>query len=237
MPNHYFQFKQFTIQQEHCAMKVCTDACLFGALAANTELLAHHCLDIGTGTGLLPLMYIQKNNAVIIDAVEIDKAAAQQAKENFEASPWKEKLHIFNEDILTFGPGKRYDLIISNPPFYEGDLRSANENKNKAKHDASLGLQQLLEVIDLHLSDEGQFGVLLPFHRVHYFEELATTFNFQLFRKIQIRQSPIHDYFRGVLFFSRKATELSSTDITIKGLDGQYSNEFTDLLKDYYLNI
>lgn len=237
MPNHYFQFKQFTIQQEHCTMKVCTDACLFGALAANAALPSGNCLDIGTGTGLLSLMYAQKNDSAIIDAVEIDKAAAQQAKENFEASPWKERLHIFNEDILAFRPGKKYDLIISNPPFFEGDLRSADENKNKAKHDTSLGLQQLLELIDLHLSKDGQFGVLLPFHRVDYFEKEAAAFNFHLTKKILVKQSPQHDHFRGVLFFSREATEPSSTDITIKEHNGQYSNEFTDLLKDYYLNI
>ena len=223
-------------------MKVCTDACLFGAVSANSMLpttnnkrQTTNFLDIGTGTGLLSLMYAQKNPLAIIEAVEIDKDAAEQAKENFNASPWKERLIIFNADILKFESDKKYDCIISNPPFFENDLRSADENKNKAKHDSSLSLEQLLEAIALHLSPGGWFGVLLPFHRVEYFERLAAGFAFYLTQKILVKQSPKHDFFRGILFFSRNKTELQSTEINIRDSNDNYSTAFVELLKDYYL--
>ncbi len=249
MSNSFFQFKQFTIHLDHCAMKVCTDACIFGAIvASDSPYYIHHpdpnhrhrginLLDIGTGTGLLSLMYAQNDPYARIDAIEIDERAAMQAKENFNASPWKKNLHIFNEDILHFNPKRKYDLIISNPPFFEGDLRSTDENKNNAKHDSSLSLQQLLEVIDRHLSPGCCFGVLLPYHRVAYFEKLAAEFNFYCTQKILIRQTPKHDPFRGILFFSKNKTELRSTGMLIKESDGNYSNEFVELLKDYYLNL
>src|SRR5437868_5022622 len=144
MPNNYFQFKQFIIQQDNCAMKVCTDACLFGAYIANElqSIPVNTILDIGAGTGLLSLMLAQKTTAVI-DAVEIDNAAFEQAKENIAASPWKEKINTYHADISTFKTGKRYEHIISNPPFFEDDLRSNDEKKNFAKHDSSLTLENL----------------------------------------------------------------------------------------------
>src|SRR3954469_11797521 len=126
MANNYFSFKQFIIHQDKCAMKVCTDACLFGAYVADRFQITNskfHVLDIGAGTGLLSLMLAQKNSTVQIDAVEIDKAASEQAKENFKHSLWRDRLHIHHQPIQEFGMNT-YNLIISNPPFYENDLKS-----------------------------------------------------------------------------------------------------------------
>src|ERR1700749_3701473 len=114
-------------------MKVCTDACIFGAFAANIVRRTSNIiriLDIGTGTGLLSLMLAQQAD-VIIDAIEIDADAYQQAQDNFTASPWKERLTVINKDILAFTVNKKYDGIISNPPFFENDLLSDNQEKNK----------------------------------------------------------------------------------------------------------
>src|SRR5690349_10557815 len=127
MPNPYFRFKQFTVYHQHNAMKVTTDACLFGAWVAeqmhNEKDKVQSLLDIGTGTGLLSLMIAQKNE-VNIDAIEIDKASAEEANENIQNAPWKEHITIQHQDILEYHPGRLYDAIICNPPFYENEWTS-----------------------------------------------------------------------------------------------------------------
>lgn len=236
MSNHYFQFKQFTVQQEHCAMKVCTDACLFGALIAETiqNRSIANILDIGTGTGLLSLLLAQKTT-VAIDAVEIDPAAYRQAKQNMEASPWQERLQVFNADITSFNSNKKYDCIISNPPFFEGDLKSNNQHKNAAKHDTTLTLEQLLQAVLEHLDDDGIFALLLPLHRMSACIIAAEKSGLHLRQKTLVKQTPTHDYFRGILTFGKLPAEPSAEDICIKNETGAYSNRFTQLLKDYYL--
>ncbi len=241
MANSYFKFKQFTIHQDKCAMKVCTDACLFGALVAgcktclSTDKQFVNCLEIGTGTGLLSLMIAQKNNALKIDAVEIDAVAAGQASENVAASPWAENIKVFNEDILRFSYEKKYDCIISNPPFFEDDLRSADKAKNNAKHNTSLNLLQLLQVVESYLSADGFFAVLLPYHRVGYFIEESEKAGLHLSKQILVKQTIKHKFFRGILFFSRKKTPPQLMEIIIKDAEHNYTPEFADTLKDYYL--
>ena len=234
MSNNYFQFKQFTIHQQHCAMKVCTDACLFGAYMAN-EIEDHKTvLDIGSGTGLLSLLLAQKSNSQI-DTVEIDVAAFDQAKENIVQSPWKERIEIVNSDINDFDPQKKYDYIISNPPFFEADLKSADDKKNAAKHDSTLTLQVLLTNIDRLLHKEGSFAVLIPFDRSNYFETAAASMHFHLAKKISVQQTPAHNFFRSILIFSRKAAPVKKETIQIKNEQGEYSDVFRELLREYYL--
>lgn len=236
MSNNYFQFKQFTVQQEKSAMKVCTDACLFGAWVAECmkEQQPASILDIGTGTGLLALMLAQKTTATI-EAVEIEQDAFLQAGENFEASEWKERLQVNHTDISRFGPEKKYDLIISNPPFFEDDLKSLQQNKNAAKHDSTLTLLALLEKATALLHEQGMFAVLLPHHRTAYFTGLCEQKG--LFCKVQamVKQTPAHAYFRSMLLFTFNQTATNEQVITIKDEHGKYSRTFTDLLKDYYL--
>ena len=216
-------------------MKVCTDACLFGALVADCTPPIANCLDIGTGTGLLSLMIAQKDPLAKIDAVEIDEAAAGQARQNFASSPWAERLTVFNCDILNFETGKKYDCIISNPPFFEDDLKSPNQTKNQAKHDTSLSLTDLLKVVGTQLTEEGSFAVLLPYHRVNYFIEEAERSGLHLNRKILVKQTTRHDLFRGILFFGKIKKPLQNTQIIIKDHEGKYTAAFTAALKDYYL--
>ena len=148
--NTWFQFKQFTIHQEKTAMKVCTDACLFGAWVANkielNEINADNILDIGCGTGLLSLMLAQKTKAQI-DAVEIDKNAFEQAKENINLTEWKEQINIHHGSIIDFKSNKKYDLIICNPPFYENQLKSVDSARNKAMHATTLSYKDLIFVL------------------------------------------------------------------------------------------
>ena len=152
-------------------MKVCTDACILGAWVANKifngEISASSILDIGAGTGLLSLMLAQKSTATI-DAVEIDGNAFDQAARNFKQSPWSERLRAFHGDIMIFDLIK-YDFIISNPPFYQGDLVSPQQNRNTAKHDELLNLGELLSAMKKLVNTSGSFAVLLPYHRINYF--------------------------------------------------------------------
>lgn len=216
-------------------MKVCTDACLFGAIVAATDLKNARCLDIGTGTGLLTLMIAQKNDIEIIDAVELNRDAATQALENISASLWKDKIKVHQEDILSFKPEKQYDYIISNPPFFEDDLNSPDEAKNNAKHSTTLSLSQLLVIADKHLTKDGVFTVLLPYPRVKYFTEEALKAGFHLTEQILVKQTFKHKFFRGILFLSRKDSVIQKTEINIKDADYKYTPEFTAYLKDYYL--
>jgi tRNA1Val (adenine37-N6)-methyltransferase len=216
-------------------MKVCTDACLFGALVANSNLPKHNCLDIGTGTGLLSLMIAQKNNAANMDAIEIETAAAEQAAKNMAASPWAGNIRVLNVDITSFNPDKKYDTIISNPPFFEDDLKSAVMAKNKAKHESSLSLVQLVQIVNSSLAENGFFTVLLPYHRVSYFIDESKKNGLHLNKQILVKQTIKHKFFRGILFFSRKETKPQLTEMIIKNAENNYTPEFSEALKDYYL--
>ena len=238
MPNNYFQFKQFTIQQENSSMKVCTDSCLFGAwVAGKLErkiIEPKSILDIGTGTGLLSLMAAQKCEAKI-DAIEIDKDSYLQAKENFSKSRWSRRLQIMHADAKTQIADKRYDLIICNPPFYENDLRSSDKRKNMAKHHDTLTLEDLIAIIPNSLNETGYFAVLLPFHRVEHFKQLAIRNSFFVTDEVQVKQTSQHDCFRGFLFFANTKQPFSIQELIIKDSDGKYTSEFNYFLQDYYL--
>ncbi len=237
MPNNYFQFKQFTVYQDACAMKVCTDACLFGSLIPHLPQKPLHVLDIGTGTGLLALMCAQQCPAATIDAVEIDMAAAKQASENFAASPWGDRLKVWHTPIQDFKPGKAYDMIISNPPFFENDLKSDDAKRNLALHSAALGIVNLLHYVDNLLDDVGNFCVLLPYHRTKYFADLALEKSLHLMQRVVVKQTPTHNYFRSILLFSRKRSVIIDKEVVIQDTERKYTDDFKALLKDFYLHL
>ena len=215
-------------------MKVCTDSCLLGAWTANLIMDATKILDIGTGTGLLPLMLAQKTKCNI-DSIESDPESAAQARENTVESPWQNRIQIIEGDVRKYPFRNKYDFIITNPPFYESDLRSPDAEKNKVKHDESLTLSQLLRVILSCLDKNGAFSILLPYHRTVYFENLATGNGLNLLEKLTIRQTPAHAPFRSILLFSaEKKREPLLSELTIKNERGKYSPEFSELMKDYY---
>lgn len=217
-------------------MKVCTDACLFGSLLPTffKGEGVKYALDIGTGTGLLSLMVAQKNNAVKIDAVEIDEDAAQQAKQNFQSSLWGARLQLICADVKKTSFSKKYDLIFSNPPFFEDDLKSNRPQRNTALHSTGLSLKELVPAIKSNLANDGIFAVLLPYHRTGYFEGLCNKHKFYCVEKVLVRQTPKHDFFRSILFFSTQNIPSQHKEIIIQ-INHQYSKEFVALLKDYYL--
>jgi tRNA1Val (adenine37-N6)-methyltransferase len=248
MSNTYFQFKQFTIHQDRCAMKVTTDACLFGAWVAS-EVNSHpasggtkvkNVLDVGAGTGLLSVMFAQQNPASIIDTIEVDNDAYEQAKENIGASPFAERIHIIHADVRDFFPEKKYDFIISNPPFYEKELRSSNQKKNIAHHHSSLVLKELLSVIKLNLTTEGLFYLLLPYKRNQEIKAALFENDLSILKIIFVRQSTRHDYFRIMLaakIKNEREIETMIDEISIWNDEQQYTNAFKELLKNYYLSL
>ncbi len=236
MPNPYFKFKQFTIHQDRCAMKVCTDACILGAWFADKTPAWSRVLDIGSGTGLLMLMLAQKHKGDIT-GIELDLQAFRQLQDNIGQSPWRQMLRVFPGDARSFSFGGKFDFIISNPPFYEGDLPAASAAANLARHSKELTLSELLTVIDANLSPEGSFGILLPYHRMAWFEEQAlSVYGFSVREKLLVRQTPHHDFFRSILYFSRHRESFApTTELTIQVGEGVYSEDFTELMRDYYL--
>lgn len=237
MPNTYFQFKQFTIHQDRCAMKVCTDACLLGAWVAE-KLTGHlantkNILDIGAGTGLLSLMLAQKSSA-FIDSVELEESAALQAAENMAASPWKNRCRVIQGDIKTIALERKYDCIISNPPFYQADLKSPDSAKNRAMHSEALGLDELIIAIQKNLQPMGYFALLLPYQREAECLNLCAQKGYVCAERIRVKQTAAHPFFRSMLLFSKEGAELSTGTLIIRENRG-YGPEFTALLKDYYL--
>lgn len=220
-------------------MKVTTDSCFLGAWAAreikNEKIKIKNILDIGAGTGLLSLMVAQKNE-VKIDAVEIDKEASLQAKENVKASTWKNSIHIFNEDILSFQPDKKYDCIISNPPFYENELASEIKKKNIAHHSEQLTFSQVLSFIKNHLREDGIFFLMYPFKRKDEVQQLLYKNDLHLAEAVILSQSIKHAPFRLIVKgTNQKINSTNSTSVTIWNEHKQYTKEFVELLKDYYL--
>ncbi len=242
MANSYFQFKQFTVYQQHAGMKVTTDACLFGALTAeyfaaklaNNTTQISTVLDIGAGTGLLSLMVAQKT-ASFIDAIEIEASACLDAQQNFASSPFSEKIKLWHADIKEFSFDKKFDFIISNPPFYELDLLSPDKKINAARHDESLTLAVLINKVKSLLTEAGSFAVLLPYNRSNYFIQQSLEADLHLSLQYSIRPTPKHDFFRSMLFFERVQKVSKQIALNIKQDNNDYTAAFIDALKDYYL--
>lgn len=235
--NSSFRFKNFTVQQDKCAMKVCTDACVLGAWADITD--ADYILDIGAGTGLLSLMVAQRNSYGIIDAVEIDAEAFYQAGENVENSPFHDRINLFHSAVQEFTSEHKYDVIITNPPFFQSDLLSPLDKKNIAHHAKSLDFAELLTAIDTLLSDTGKFNILFPVDEGKQFLTKALESDWILSRKMTLFHQEGKKAFRQLMTFQR-IEPVHSLDITqelyIYEPDGTtYTQSFKALLKDFYM--
>jgi tRNA1Val (adenine37-N6)-methyltransferase len=240
MANSWFRFKQFTVHQQHSAMKVTTDACLFGALLSNFQPSEGiRMLDIGTGTGLLSLMAAQKNPGAHITAIEINKEAAEEAARNFAQSPFAANIQLEVANILDYYPSAPFHYIFSNPPFYEHQLKSADPGKNLAHHASALTMQELLKWIKQWLHPLGTASLLIP----HYREEELSNRISQLDMEVpvvhRVRQTPEHPYFRSIICIEKKKQTLQQREVelTIKDSNNQYSEAFTHLLSPFYLKL
>lgn len=240
MPNSYFQFKQFTVYQDQCAMKVTTDACLFGAWVAAQQHASSplNVLDAGAGTGLLSLMLAQAWPAAKMTGVELDSEAAKQAARNCAASPWSDRLHIEQGDILEYQPAERFDILVSNPPFYEQDLRSPDPLRNRAHHDTGLTLKALVARFPQVLKPGAGFYLLLPYRRRQEAQEILQQGGGCIHKLAAVRPAGHLDYFRVLIagvWQGPAGVELMEEEWVIRNRAGDYTEAFIRLLQPYYL--
>lgn len=216
-------------------MKVSTDSCLFGAWAAGRVSDEKTILDIGAGTGLLSLMLAQHIDATV-HAVEIETACYEQLTQNINSSPWADRVHAYQNNIKEFDEGIKYDLVISNPPFYENQLRSPNNSTNLARHADQLSLTDLFAQVERLLGEEGRFALLMPYYRKEEAITRATDFGLFARQVADVKQTSRHDPIRSMICFSTTSENIDYESITIRDENGLYSSRFSDLLRHYYLH-
>ncbi len=240
MPNSFFQFKQFRIDQSQAGMKVTTDACLFGAWVAaeiknRSSNEPRNILDIGTGTGILSLMLAQVTDDSLIDAIELNQAAAAEAQENFKKAKWSRRLQVHSIAIQQFETSNTYDFIISNPPFFKDNQLGLKVTKNEAIHDVLLPMHDLAKHIKRLLAQNGICYILYPENEMNRFIPLAAEHGLQLRRQVSVHNEAAKPCFRVMAAFATSKEKVVETEISIRMRDGKYTNEFWRLLSDYYL--
>ena len=236
--NKPFQFKQFTVHQENCAMKIGTDGVLLGAWAS----LKHNpnsVLDIGTGTGVIALQLAQRSDADLIDAVEIDDNAYEQALENFEHSPWNNRLFCYHMSLEEFTKeiDEKYDLIVSNPPFYNDEFESNSRARNTARFTSALSFENLLNSVSKLLSDTGIFSVIIPFKEEINFIDLAEKNNLLISKICRVKGSQTSELKRSLLEFSFYKNEKLITTLVIENKRHQYTSAYLNLVNEFYLKM
>ena len=233
-----FQFKQFSIQQDRCAMKVGTDSVLLGAWCP-IENNPFSVLDIGAGTGILSLMIAQRSNAEQIDALEIDEDTYEQCVENFETSPWGDKLFCFHAGLDEFvdEPEDEYDLIISNPPFYTDDFKSPTTSRDLARFEDALPFEELIEAAALLLSDNGIFSVIIPFKEEERFVSMCKELDLFPLKITRVKGTPTSEIKRSLLAFCRIEQTPLIDELIIEISRHNYTPEYIELTKEFYLKM
>jgi tRNA1Val (adenine37-N6)-methyltransferase len=233
-----FSFKQFSVNQERCAMKIGTDGVLLGAwtpLINNPNAI----LDIGAGTGVLSLMLAQRSNAAQIDAIEIDEDAYEQCVENFETSHWGDRLFCFHAGLDEFvdEPEDEYDIIISNPPFYAEDFKTDDSQRDMARFQDAMPFEELIEAAALLLSDNGIFSVIIPFKEEAKFVSMCKELDLFPLQITRVKGTPTSDIKRSLLAFTRIEQTPLIDELTIEISRHQYTSEYIELTKEFYLKM
>ncbi|MDR0421764.1 MAG: methyltransferase [Proteiniphilum sp.] len=238
MSNPQFHFKQFTVFHDKCAMKVGTDGVLLGAWASAEN--AADILDVGTGTGLIALMAAQRNPHARIIAIDTDRPAVEQAKENVGKSPYTGRITIEHFDFRQFAGNtpKRFDLIIFNPPYFSESLLPPDQQRAKARHSVSLTLEDLLRFTRECLKDSGTLSLILPCSKSDELKHLCEKHTFYIKRKTIVYPLPDAAPKRLMAELSMHSphhTETSS--LTIENSRHQYTADFVSLVSNFYINL
>jgi tRNA1Val (adenine37-N6)-methyltransferase len=235
MANSFFKFKQFTIYHDKCGMKVGTDGVLLGAWAniKNVKKI----LDVGTGTGLIAIMLAQRTNA-IIEAVELESNAFEQAKINISICPWNKRISLHNLSFQEYGFSCQilFDLIICNSPYFENSLKSAKKNRNIARHTDTLSHNDLLTGVFKLLSENGRFAVIMPYGEGNKFIAEASGVGLYCIKRTSVKATPSSSIKRLLLEFSKIPQKIND-NLLIIGTDviNNYSDEYRQLSKEFYL--
>lgn len=231
--NNFFKFKQFTIEQELCAMKVGTDGVLIGAWGAVGET---RLLDIGCGSGLLAIMAAQRTEKLRIDAIDIEESAIRQSLVNVDACPWSDRIAIHPTSLQDFKPDYRYDFIISNPPYFINSLKGGSDARAIARHSNTLSYSDLAENVARLLSEEGIFSVIFPYLEANIFIVEAAKHSLYCIKRIDIKGTPTRATKRVMLQFSRLRKEIINDELIIEdgGRHG-YTQKYRDLTKEFYM--
>jgi tRNA1Val (adenine37-N6)-methyltransferase len=232
-----FRFKKFTVLQEGATHKVGTDGVLLGAWVDVTGTT--RILDIGTGSGVIALMLAQRTEDISIDAVEIQSQDAQQARENFLASPWPDRLSVHECAIQDFRTENRYDLIVSNPPFFVNSWLPPKEQRSIVRHTDTLSFEALLTCVKRLLSSipGSRFATVLPFVEGNQFIELATTFGLYCIRRCEFKSREHKPVERLLLEFSRKLDSTIHETLTLYKEGEEWSEAYKTLTRSFYLKL
>lgn len=244
-----FQFKQFTIAHDRCAAKIGTDGVLLGAWAS-LDSHPYSILDIGTGTGVIALMLAQRSEAETIDALELDDNAYEQATENFENSEWGDRLFCYHAHLYEFATeiDDQYDLIISNPPFYEADYKSEDAARDQARFDDAMPFELLVGAVQRLLSEEGRFNVIIPYQREQEFIDLAERGDLFPTRITRVQGTPTSEIKRSLIEFCFRAPDSQTgrstptaepqiTSLVIEKSRHDYTEDYIALVQDFYLKM
>ena len=234
MPNPFFRFKQFTVYHDRCAMKVGTDGVLLGAWARVSQ--ARHILDIGTGTGLIALMLAQRSDAMIT-AIDIDEGAVAQATDNAGNSPWTSRIRVLQQDLCQYATDQRFDVIVSNPPYFIDSLKCPDNQRNTARHTDTLDASRLLCKASELLHPEGHLSLIIPVEQVLQIQRLGEECGLYLTRHTAVITRPGLSPKRALLEF-RKTNGTCQTDELVIELDRHiYSEDYIALTREFYLKM
>lgn len=232
-----FHFRQFTVHQEKCAMKVGTDSVLFGSWIEPGNAI--RILDIGTGTGILALMLAQKSTAMI-HGVDIDQHAFEQSNENFKISPWFNQLQSIHTSIQQFAektPEAHYDLIVSNPPYFQQASKPSEESRLNARHSDSLSFDALISGVKKLLHPAGRFCIILPCKEGMEFMDKANRHGLFCRELVRVKTKTDRHEKRLIMEFTFSIKPLNEREIIIQNEDGSFTEDYIELTKEYYIQL
>ena len=238
MSNSAFQFKEFKVEQDRCAMKVGTDGVLLGAWT-DIDSNVNSILDIGTGTGLIALQMAQRSAAETIDAIEIEPMAYEQAVENFENSSWADRLFCYHASLQEFASemDEKYDLIVSNPPYYNDTFKKLNHGRALARHTQQLSFKDFLVAAAQLLSSDGSIACIIPYTEESNFLNLAREVDLFPTRVSRYRGTPKNDLKRSLIQLNREKSIHQEEEFFLEHSRHQYSDHYKDLVCDFYLKL